>query len=145
MITKNKVLIFSLCGTLFLSAIIFLGTATCYYSNWCVPISSALSSKLNSDILSFTLLFPSLFILSVTTYFLHEKVFRAWLHFAYWWIPLSVFFTLVTSKSGAGWGVGLSWEKGTTSFIFSSLFAIISLLLIIWKYFATRQEAQSGN
>lgn len=134
--TKSKVLIMSLCGTVFLGILIFLSTATCYYSSWCAPIRSALSS----DTLSVVLLFPPLFLLSLITYFLHEKVFRSWLHFTYWWIPLSVFFTLITSKSGAGWGVGLSWEKGTTSFLFSVAFFLLSLLIIAWKYFAVRQS-----
>src|SRR3989344_1414861 len=107
-ITKKKVLIMSLCGTLLFGVLIFLSTATCYNSSWCASIRGTLSS----DTLAIVLLFPPAFLLSLATYFLHEKVFRAWLHFASWWVPLSVFFILITSKGGVGFVDGLGWEKG---------------------------------
>jgi hypothetical protein len=78
--------------------------------------------------------FPAVFLFSLITYFMREETFRSWLHFVYWWVPLSIFLTLITTESGGGgFGPQMSWGKEDTAFVFSALFAVISLILIIVK------------
>ena len=82
-----------------------------------------------------------LFILSLITYFLKEQVFRTWLHFAYWWIPLSLLFVYIASQSsGGGFGIPNVFDTESVSIIFSVLFFIISILLIFIKSFITKSK-----
>jgi uncharacterized protein (DUF983 family) len=89
---------------------------------------------------SVALIFLPVLLFSLITYKMREEVSRAWIRLVYIWIPISIFLTLITHKSGGGWGVGISWEKGTTAALSSSLFFFISLIIIIYKYFAVRQK-----
>ncbi len=73
------------------------------------------------------------FLLSLITYWMHEKVFRAWLRFAYWWIPLTIVLVLMTHDSSGGFGISDIVTREAVSMIFSALFLLISLVLIIWK------------
>jgi hypothetical protein len=72
---------------------------------------------------------------------MREEVFRSWLHFAYWWVPLSIILTLITPDGSGGWGIPNLISPEIVAITFSSLFAIISLIIIIWKYFATRRSS----
>ena len=90
----------------------------------------------------FLFLFPGLLIFSFITYFLREEVFRSWLHFVYVWIPLSlVIIYLSAGWTGGGFGIPNVFDQEFVSIIFASLFALISLLLIIWKSIAARQAS----
>jgi len=83
----------------------------------------------------------TLLILSAITYFLKEEVFRTWLRFAYWWIPVSiVLIYLAKDSSGGGFGIPNVLDQEFVSLILASLFALISLLLIAYKYFASRRS-----
>lgn len=94
------------------------------------------------------LLLPTLFFFSVAllafsiiTYKMREEVFRAWIHFAYWWIPISlVFIYLAGGWSGGGFGMPNVLDQEFVSIIFSAIFVIVSILIIIWKYFTTRHK-----
>ncbi|MBI5003526.1 hypothetical protein HZC00_00315 [Candidatus Kaiserbacteria bacterium] len=70
---------------------------------------------------------------------MREEVFRAWLRFAYWWVPLSIVLTLITPGGSGGFGIPNVIDQETVAFVFASLFSIISLIIIIRKYFATRR------
>lgn len=77
----------------------------------------------------------SIFVLSIITYFLHEEMFRAWLRFAYWWIPVSVFFIYLSStSSGGGFGMPNVFDQESVSLIFSAWFLLISFVLMLVKY-----------
>lgn len=87
------------------------------------------------------LIFLPILIISLITYLLREEVFRAWLKFAYWWIPVSLaFIYLAGGSSGGGFGMPNVFDQEFVSIIFSGLFFIISLILIIWKHFSTRSN-----
>ncbi len=82
----------------------------------------------------------ALFIFSLITYKMRNEVYRAWLRFAYWWIPISlIFIYLAGGWSGGGFGIPNVLDQESVSIIFSGLFFIISLILIVWKYFSSRQ------
>jgi hypothetical protein len=83
----------------------------------------------------FTLALPFLPVLffSLITYKLREEVFRTWLHFAYWWVPLSIFFISVDMTGGSG-GFGMGGNGELAAFIFVPLFVIISTMIILYQY-----------
>lgn len=81
-----------------------------------------------------TLFSIPLLLFSLITYFLHEEVFRAWLRFAYWWVPLSiVLIFLAAGSSGGGYGMPNIFDQEFVAITLSGLFALISLILIIVK------------
>src|SRR3989338_9344774 len=87
-------------------------------------------------VIALSLLFVSFFLFLV-----REGVFRAWLRFAYWWIPVSlVFIYLAGGWSGGGFGIPAVLDQEFVSLILSGLFVLISLLLIAYKYFASRRS-----
>lgn len=79
--------------------------------------------------------FPFVFLFSLTTYFLKESVFRAWVNFAKWWVPLQILLVLVTPESSGGYFVSLV-DKQFVAIILSGVFAITSLVIVIWKSIA---------
>ena len=87
----------------------------------------------------FFFLFPGLLLFSLITYFLREEVFRAWLRFAYVWIPLSlVVIYLSAGWTGGGFGIPNVLDQETVAIIFSGLFVIISLFIILISWFRSR-------
>ncbi|MCK9351167.1 MAG: hypothetical protein WCT49_01070 [Candidatus Paceibacterota bacterium] len=128
MTKKNIVLFSALVGTITFFLLIFSSEI-----GLCPRNIGTCSQSYDATATNFFLFLPILFF-SLITYKLREETFRAWLHFAYWWVPLSMFLTLITPESrGGGFGPQISWGKEDTAFVFSGLFAIISLILIIYK------------
>jgi hypothetical protein len=78
-----------------------------------------------------------LFLLSLITYNLREEIYTAWSRFARWWIPLSMFLTLVAPSQSHDWMFPI--DKGRVSFFMSLFFAIISLILIAYKFFTPKK------
>lgn len=78
---------------------------------------------------------------SLLTYKMRDEVFRSWLHFAYWWVPISIVLTLLAGGgSGGGFGMSNVLDQEFFAFMFAALFTIISLIIIARKYFATRHK-----
>lgn len=78
-----------------------------------------------------------LFLFSIITYKMRDEVYRAWTRFSYVWIPLSMVAIFLAPEYSADWMFPI--EKGSVAFFSSLIFAVISLLLIIYKYFASRR------
>ena len=75
------------------------------------------------------------FIFLLPLYFLKEGVYLSWRKFALWYLPI-VTFALIISPASEGNGlmsVGVGGDRESLTFFFSGLFAIISLILIIYK------------
>ena len=75
---------------------------------------------------------------SLITYFLREEIFRAWLRFTYWWVPLSFAIVLFASSRQSANIVGLS-DQAIFGVFTWGLYILISLIIITWKYLATRK------
>ena len=85
----------------------------------------------------------AIIIISIFLIFVRQEVFRAWLRFAYVWMPLSlVVIYLSAGWTGGGFGIPNVLDQETVAIIFSGLFVIISLLLVIWKHFTFRRSSQ---
>lgn len=82
----------------------------------------------------------SILVISVLIYKVRDEVFRAWVKFATWWAPVQIFLVLIFPVSGGGYLISI--DKQFAAIILSGLFTIVSLLLIIWKWFASRRSGQ---
>lgn len=89
---------------------------------------------------NFLFLFPIILIFSLITYFLREEVFQAWMHFAKWWIPLSIFFVLIMPDGQGGGYMPSLIDKQTIAFLMSSIFILVSIIKIISKSIELRKK-----
>ena len=136
--TKKKILFVSLIGTI----LGFLITGLPMLTFWCGAGNYTCWDRLEF-VGNLLLIFLPLFLFSLITYKMRDEVFRTWLRFAYVWIPVSlVFIYLAGGWSGGGFGIPNVLDQESVSIIFAGLFALISLLLIVWKWFATRRPGQ---
>ena len=135
--SKKVVLIISGIGLiLFVLSILFLTNNMCSPDVWvqCRQIDESI------DLISTLLLFTiPMFLFSLVTYLLREEIFRTWIRFTLWWVPLSFVIILFSSSRQSANIVGLSDQAifGTLAF---GLYVLISLIIIAWKYSATRRK-----
>jgi len=87
---------------------------------------------LASTMITFFPIIP-LFIFSLITYKMRKEVFNTWRIFAAVGAPLSMLAILIAPEYGNSF---IPVEKGTVALFSSLLFSIISLGIILWKYFA---------
>ncbi|MHB8710383.1 MAG: hypothetical protein ACYC6X_02425 [Minisyncoccota bacterium] len=136
----KKVLIWgsSISILLFLFSFYLFSGNWCYEGSACNNIEYAVSKSGIYESVFFLSL--SLFLFSLITYKMRDEVFRAWLHFAYWWVPLTIFLTLITPNGHGGWGIPSLIDPGFVAFVFSTLFALISLGIIFVKFLKVRGQ-----
>ena len=79
-------------------------------------------------------------VFSLITYPLREEVFQAWMHFAKWWIPLSIFFVLIMPDGQGGGYMPSLIDKQTIAFLMSSIFILVSTIKIISKSIELRKK-----
>jgi len=65
---------------------------------------------------------------SLVTYKMREEIFTAWINFAKWWIPLTIFFTLIAPASD---GSFLPVTKGGVAFVMTAVFTAVSFCVIV--------------
>ena len=120
----------SLVGTLVYFSLVFSRNALyhfCFSEGHCLQFWNALD--LIGPLIFF---FPFVFFFSLVTYLLHEKIFRTWFWFACRWIPTSiVLIFLAASSSGGGMGIPNVFDQEFIAIIFTVLFSLISLLIIL--------------
>jgi hypothetical protein len=80
----------------------------------------------------------AILVFSLITYKMRDEVFRLWLRFVYWWIPFSMFLTLITPNANGGYFVSL-WDNEMTAIFSSFIFVIVSTILIIYKSMKTKK------
>ncbi|MCX6735762.1 MAG: hypothetical protein NTZ13_01640 [Candidatus Parcubacteria bacterium] len=73
------------------------------------------------------------FLFSLITYPLREETFRSWLHFAKWWVPMSVLLVLITPDGQGGGYMPSLIDKQVVAFLTSAIFTLISLIIVIYK------------
>lgn len=123
-LTKKKVLIFCALGLLFAICWAYLGTREACYIN--------VSCRTFFDRLQFIgeILGSAMFILpfSLITYFLHDRVFKAWIWFAVVWVPILIIVpNFFDSHNG---NFGLSDAAGAL-FLLIVGYVFFSLLIIL--------------
>jgi hypothetical protein len=139
--TKQKVLIISATGVaLFILGIIFLMNDVCSVDAWvrCRNIDESVGFIVT--LLMYTI---PVFIFSLLTYFLREETFRTWLRLTSWFIPVSMILVLVSSNRdipGGGNLIPSASPQDLVGVFTWGLYILVSLVIIIWKYFATRRS-----
>jgi hypothetical protein len=73
----------------------------------------------------------SVFVISVILLFVRDEIFKSWLIFSAWFLPLSV--ALIILSPEYSYDIITPFDKKLTTMWMSSIFAIISLILIIYK------------
>ncbi len=129
--TKKNILWISL--VYFIYAVsLFLVTETCHRS-WC--------NIHDDDVLGVILFifFPLLavFLFSLITYRMKDEVFQVWRNFSYWFIPLTMFLTLITPDSNS---VIMSWGKEVPAMGMTILYVFISTIIILRTWLRVRKE-----
>jgi hypothetical protein len=131
--TKKNILKISLTGFIILFVLAFGAPVVCSNDISC-------HRQLGNVIYIFSSFLPLLF-LSLVTYKLREETFRAWLHFAYGFVPLSIFLTFLARNSrGGSMGIPNILDQETVAFLLAALFLIISLIIIIYQWYKKLPE-----
>lgn len=107
-------------------------TETCaYYTNFGPYAMSVLEPSL---LFTFCLL-P----IAIILMFVPRTIFQSWFRFAMWFVPLSVVLIAITPVTSNSWMPLFFISREEVSWYLGALFAVISLILIIWKYFSARR------
>lgn len=127
--TKKSVLVISLVGT----AILFTPFSIDLYS-YCFQQGRCPGLwNFFEIILPYLLLFPPILVISIIIYFLREEIFRTWSNFTAIWVLFVIIIALLFPAESQGKFFSVS--RGEVVFVFDILYALISLLIILWKYF----------
>lgn len=134
--SKTNILIVSSIGSLLFLLFLFAKDL-----GFCAFVSSSCADMFD-PIAENLLVFVVLLLFSLITYKMRDEVYRAWLRFSYFWIPLSMVLILLSPEYSGGYIPLYSITKSSVAFVSSLLFVIISLTIIAWKYFSTRRSGQ---
>jgi len=92
-----------------------------------------ITSVLGPSFLILCVVFP----FSLVTYFLRDEVFQIWMRFSRWWIPMTIFLTIIT-PSGNGLYAGVGGE--ITAMFLGGIYTFVSAFLIIVKSVAVYRK-----
>ena len=121
-------------------ALALLAVGFLYLSRWCTEtIPSCYGSWIHHIYFYFTqpLYFFALYILPITIIlvFVSRSVFKSWLKLAMWAVPLLLIFISTQPVVGSF----LSTNRDDTARLAGEVFTVLSLILIVWKYYAGRR------
>lgn len=118
-----------------------------YFSRWCVDsISSCYGTWLHS--ITFTITKPLFFFaliflpVALILIFVSREVFQSWLRLAKWFVPLSLLLIFITPVTSNSWMPIFFVSREDMAWATGGLFAVVSLILIIWRYFTARRSGQ---
>ena len=124
MLTKKVVL--------YLSGIIAMGLVIIgTFGTYALCNSNELCINILHQLFLHFLPFGLVFLFSLITYWMREKVYQAWFRFARWWIPLSMLLILISPEYSGDWMYPI--EKGSVALLTCTLFGIVSILIIAVK------------
>ena len=126
---KRTTLLISFTGVVFFTLSLFsTQLGICNINSSCVFIFDPIAETL--------LVFVTLFFLSLLTYSIRDETYKIWFRFSRIWVPLTVLLVLITPEYSNSL---IPIEKGAVSFIFSILFLLISLIIIITKSLSSKK------
>ncbi len=139
--TKKNILKIALIYVLYV-IILLLISGVCS-SDWCEVREDGFFGLILS---AFAPLFP-VFIFSLITYRMHDRVFHAWRNFAHWFVPVIIVVTLLLNipdgRGGGGMGGG-GLSSGMLEFavlgLLYSIFIFGSLFKIVWEYLGIKDR-----
>ena len=127
------------------AALVLVAVSFRYFSTWCIDsISSCYSSWIHQSYQHFTypLFLFSLYFLpfAIVLALIPRHLFNSWLKLAAWAIPLAFIFIATTPVNWTGIGINFfPFYRDDAARLAGEVFAALSLVLIIWKYFAARR------
>jgi len=118
-----------------------------YFSNWCIDfVPGCYGSWTSHTSLSFTkpLYFFALPLLlaAFVLIFVPRTVFNSWLRLATWLVPISALIIFVTPVTSNSWMPLYFISREEVAWYLGILFALISLILIIWKQYGYRKSLE---
>lgn len=129
-----------------LTALVIIGFR--YFSQWCIVTSSSCYGtwvhwvylKVTNPLFYFAIFFLPIALVIV---FVQREIFKSWLNLAVWAIPFLIIFIALTPDSNPGaLMVFYPFYRDDAARLVGEVFSAISLLLICWKYFASRRFGQ---
>jgi len=119
-----------------------------YFSQDCILASAAcygtwiheIYLRVTNPVFYFAIFFlPIAFVLV----FISRSIFNSWLRFAAWAIPLAVLFVFLVPDSNPGVYLDFfPFYRDDAARLAGGVFAALSLVLIIWRWFAARHAAR---
>lgn len=134
----------------FIPAILaLLGISSRYFSLWCIDsLVSCYGSWIHQEYQYFTspLYNFCLFFLPVAIIliFVQQSIFKSWLKFAAWAIPVSIFYIWTTPVTSGAYMDFFPFYRDDAARLAGGVFAAASLILIIWKYFSARRGVREN-
>lgn len=118
-----------------------------YFSQWCITAEQAcfrtwldrIYLYVTNPVFYFAVFFlPIAVILAIVS----REMFKSWLKFAVWAIPLTFVFIALTPDSNPGAYIDFyPFYRDDAARLAGGLFAALSALLILWKYIALRRKS----
>ncbi len=129
--------------------IVFLVVSIRYVGLWCVYSVSVCYGGLIHQMFPYIITPLFLFGLSflpiaIVLAFVSRTVFQSWLRLATWFVPLSLFIIFITPVTSNSWMPIFFVSREEISWYLGVLFALISLVLILWKWFTSRRLNHSS-
>ena len=119
-----------------------------YFSNWCIftvgvcygTTISHISLTITKPLYNFSIFFVPIALIFA---FVQRSIFNSWLKFAAWAIPLAIIFIALTPVNFTGLGMDFfPFYRDDAARLAGKLFAGISSILVIWKYFVIRRRSK---
>lgn len=79
---------------------------------------------------------------SIVAIFVNETTFQSWLRLARWFVPPSLVIIFITPVTSNSWMPIFFVSREEVSWYLGILFSTISLILIIWKWWKSRDSGQ---
>lgn len=117
-----------------------------YFSFWCTNSGHACyRTWLDSiflDVINPLYFFSLYFLpLALILVFIPRHLFNSWLKLAAWMLPLSFIYIATTSVNFTGIGMNFfPFYRDDAARLAAEVFSVLSLILIIWKYFVARRS-----
>jgi len=142
--SKKNVLFFSLLYIILSGVLIALYSFfpdACYTNSWCEGNAETILRVIAVIFLPMVLVLLS----TLITYRMHNDVFIAWRKFAIWAVPIMTFLNIVMALQPTSGGLGIesAYNGGLKLLAMAVLglcFAVISLVIISWRFFASRHS-----
>ena len=121
------------------------------FSQWCATEGQmCFRTAIDRMIPEFTypLYFFALFFLplALILIFVPRHIFVSWLKFALWALPLSFIFIMTTPVNWTGIGLDLfPFYRDDAARLAGQAFAVISALLVVWKYIVARRTKSARD
>lgn len=106
-----------------------------YYDYYFFPRPTVVIDYLRDVIIAVNYISLFSFVISLITYKMKERVFRAWMSFSYFGVPTIFALSFVITYMTGGY-----IPPSVVSILLTYLYSLISIILIIYKYFSLRTK-----